>query len=83
MNHGNFLELICLLSEYDSTLHNHLTEVIKQSKIKRDCKLKGSSAKGKIISIYSLLSKTTINHVIDMILEIMKGMITGEVNGEI
>lgn len=33
LDHGNFLEMLILLSKYDVVLHDHITHVINKSKI--------------------------------------------------
>lgn len=74
LDHGNFLELIILLGKYDVCLKEHLRNVIEKSK-----KLHvspGSRGRGSLIS---LLSKMTINSVIDTIRNLIQKNISTEI----
>lgn len=73
IDHGNFLELILLLSKYDILLKDHLDKVIKKSKVAH-----ASGSKGRGGSI-TLISKTMINHVIAAISSLMKHVIAEEI----
>lgn len=68
LNHGNFLELLKFTASRDSILNEYLKSAIDQSK-KRETKLdsqsKISKRRGNLVT---LLSKTTVNKVIDAIL---------------
>jgi len=59
IDHGNFLEIIVLLSKYDICLKEHLKECIEKSKKIHQT---GAKARG---SLVSLLSARTINSVIN------------------
>ena len=68
MDHGNFLEMIILLSKYDLCLKEHLSECIENSKKKR---VRGS--------LVTFLSKTTVNSVLKTIQYSIKECIAREV----
>ena len=74
IDHGNFLELILLLGKYDVCLKEHLDICIKKSKELHNSS--GTSGRG---SLVTLLSKTTINTVIDTIGHLIQDCISNEV----
>lgn len=74
IDHGNFLEVILLLSQYDVVLKKHLDKIIPESK-----KMHEKGTKRRSGDFTSFLSKTTINYVIDIISKKMKKIITGEI----
>ncbi|XP_065658226.1 uncharacterized protein LOC136082731 [Hydra vulgaris] len=59
-DHGNFLEIILLLSKYDAVLKLHLSRVIKEKKTNNETSA-GTKGRGSFIS---LISKSTINQVV-------------------
>lgn len=73
VNHGNFLELITLLSKYDMCLQQHLNTCIEQSKKHRETGAKGRG------SLVTFLSKDIIFKVVDIISQIIKSTIADEV----
>ena len=73
-DHGNFLEIILLLSKYDATLKAHIDIMIKKSQKAQD---RGSKQGGGILTF---LSKTTVNYVITTIGDLIKERISAEVN---
>jgi hypothetical protein len=73
IDHGNFLEYILLLSKYDIVLKDHLTSVIKKS---NKAHAAGSKGRGDTVT---LISKTTVNHVIIALASLMKREITNEI----
>lgn len=75
LDHGNFLELITLRGKYDVALKEHLSEVIEKSK-KLHESASGSRGRG---SLVTLLSKSTVNSVIDTIQNLIKENIATEV----
>ncbi|KAL6485944.1 hypothetical protein MHYP_G00053360 [Metynnis hypsauchen] len=75
LDHGNFLEIITLLGKYDVALKEHLSEVIEKSK-KLHESASGTRGRG---SLVTLLSKSTVNSVIDMIQNLIKENIATEV----
>lgn len=75
LDHGNFLELIILLGKYDVALKEHLSEVIDKSR-KHHESASGSRGRG---SLVTLLSKSTVNSVIDTILKLIKENIATEI----
>uniref|UniRef100_A0A3B3S3W6 HAT C-terminal dimerisation domain-containing protein n=1 Tax=Paramormyrops kingsleyae TaxID=1676925 RepID=A0A3B3S3W6_9TELE len=74
LDHGNFLELIILLGKYDVCLKEHLSNVIEKSK-----KLHVSPESRGRGSLISLLSKTTVNSVIDTIRNLIQQNISTEI----
>lgn len=76
VDHGNFLEILMLLSKYDLTLKNHLNQSIELSK-KRHDKVGSSRGRGDLLSFFS---KTTLNYIIDLIRELIISRIADEVN---
>ncbi len=71
IDHGNFLEVLVLLSKYDVCLKEHLKECIEKSK-----KIHQTGAKGRG-SLVLLLSPRTINSVIDTIQQLIQETIAG------
>lgn len=67
LNKGNFLELIQFTAERDTILYKHLNKAIKDSKKRKlNLKKKSSSFRGRG-SLVTLLSKKTVNNVIESI----------------
>lgn len=71
--HGTFLELVLLLSKFDICMQTHVNSCIENSK-----RLHNSGAKGRG-SLVTLLSKTTVNTVIEAIGRLIKENIAAEV----
>ncbi len=74
IDHGNFLELILLLGKYDVCLKEHLDDCIEKSRKLRQSS--GTSGRGSLIT---LLSKTTVNSVIDTIGHLIQECISKDV----
>lgn len=80
-NHGNFLELVLLISEYDVILKTHVEQFVEESRkkqIKELQKSKKSKSKKAYFwrgSLVTFLSKTFINKLITTIGKIGKQMI--------
>ena len=74
-NCGNFLALVVLISKYDPVLERHLNEVTEKSKQRHD---QGNTSKGRG-SFITLLSKTTVNKLINIIGSLIKETIVEEV----
>lgn len=66
IDHGNFLELILLLSKYDICLQQHVQESIEKSKTQhlRNQEKQGASGRGNLLT---MISKTSINYIIETI----------------
>lgn len=77
VDHGNFLEILLLLGKYDSILQNHIKECIHKSKMNHSLKPAGKVGRGNFVS---MLSKTTINHILDVIANLVKNAIAKEIN---
>ena len=75
LDHGNFLEMILLLGKYDVALKEYLSDIIHKSK-KLHESASGSRGRG---SLVTLLSKSTVNSVIDTILKMIKDNIGTEI----
>ena len=77
-NCGNFLELLKLLSQYDTTMKDHLEKVIhcqdKRSPSRELQKVKGRGSK------LTFLSNRTQNKIIDTISSAIKGEISRQIN---
>lgn len=74
LDHGNFLELIILISKYDVVLNEHLNKVIKKSKKNHDNDSKGRG------NLVTFLSHFTIDNIISIISNLIKSTITKKVN---
>ena len=61
LDHGNFLEMVLLLSKYDVCLQEHVSDCIEKSKMQHEA---GGKGRGSLIT---LLSYDTVNKVIDII----------------
>ncbi|XP_046870317.1 uncharacterized protein LOC124489198 isoform X2 [Hypomesus transpacificus] len=73
LDHGNFLELIILLGKYDVCLKEHLSSVIEKSK---QIHASGTQGRGSLIT---LLSKTTVDAVIDAIKHLIQESISADI----
>eukprot|EP00112_Aurelia_sp_Birch-Aquarium-sp1_P000120 Seg10095.1 transcript_id=Seg10095.1/GoldUCD/mRNA.D3Y31 product="Zinc finger MYM-type protein 1" protein_id=Seg10095.1/GoldUCD/D3Y31 len=79
-NHGNFLAIVQLLSKYDEKLSRHLETVIKQSKLRKErLKKKGMEKSKGRGSLVTMISKTTINQILEIIKTMMQEKISDEV----
>lgn len=74
IDHGNFLELIVLLGKYDVCLKEHLNDCVEKSR--RLHQSSGSRGRGSLIT---LLSKTTVNSVIDALGHLIQESISSDV----
>lgn len=71
-NHGNFLEFVKIMAEYDPILCNHLNECIRKS-----CKKNESGKKGRG-NFVSFLSKSYYNKIISVIGNMIKHKISSD-----
>src|SRR6185437_2982798 len=76
LNHGNFLELVLLLSKYDPVLQAHVAESIKRSKQQKSHESKGIRGRGALLTF---LSKTFINKLILILSHQIRSRIASEV----
>ncbi|KAM4796255.1 uncharacterized protein WCC33_001402 [Rhinophrynus dorsalis] len=60
LDHGNFLEILLLLSKFDPLLKSHLDTVVKKSKKQHES---ATSSKGRG-GFVTLISKTSVNNII-------------------
>ncbi|KAE8737339.1 hypothetical protein FOCC_FOCC017199, partial [Frankliniella occidentalis] len=74
-NHGNFLELLLLLSEYDVVLQKHIKLCIEFAK-KRKESSKGQKGRGSFITFFS---KNSINKLIKIIGDEVQGLVLHKV----
>lgn len=88
LDHGNFLEIMILLSKYDMVLHEHINECIQKSQKNEEEKVKHRSKEDKLKdkkgpkgrgNFVTLFSKTTLNSVIDTIGNEIKKVVAKEV----
>ncbi|XP_069832299.1 zinc finger MYM-type protein 1-like [Dendropsophus ebraccatus] len=82
INHGNFLEIILLLSHYDVPLKNHLEKCIQESE-RRKKHLQKRGKVGKMAvgrgSLVTFLSYKTINKVVMAVVRCIKESIVSEI----
>ena len=65
VDHGNFLELILLISQFDVPLNNHIHKVIDASKKRHDSlERKGKGRSRGRGNLTTMLSKTTVNKIL-------------------
>lgn len=78
VDHGNFLEMVLLMSKYDDILKKHLDSCIKESKkihqSNLDVKTQGRG------NLVTFLSKTTVNYILEAISKLIKNRISKEIN---
>ncbi|KAM4795991.1 LOW QUALITY PROTEIN: zinc finger MYM-type protein 1-like [Rhinophrynus dorsalis] len=75
LDHGNFLEILLLLSKFDPLLKNHLDTVIKKSKKRHESATCSKGCGGFV----TLISKTTVNTIIGVISALLKKGIAQEI----
>ncbi|KAI6657353.1 hypothetical protein LOD99_101 [Oopsacas minuta] len=76
IDHSNFLELLLLLSKYDEILRVHLDKVICKSKKRHSSLCEGQKGRGSLIT---LISKTTLNYILETIHQLQLDLIVQEV----
>jgi hypothetical protein len=74
-DHGNFLELVLLLSKFDPILKSHVDKCVAASQKRKDA-VSGSRGRG---SIVTFLSKTMVNYIFQIIHEMIMELISKEV----
>ena len=80
VDHGNFLETILLISEYDVPLNSHVQKVIDKSKKRREkLKRQGKENSRGRRNLVIMLSKSTVNKILLAILDIIKSKIIQEI----
>ncbi|CAH2329470.1 zinc finger MYM-type 1-like [Pelobates cultripes] len=75
VDHGNFLDILLLLSKFDPLLKNHFDTVIKKSK-KQHQSAASSKGRGGFVT---LITKTTVNNIICVISALLKKGIAQEI----
>jgi len=73
LDHGNFLEMVLLVGKFDPVLNGHLDKVIKKSTTIHNS---GTKHGGGLITF---LSKTTVNYIVEALSQIIKYIISKEV----
>ncbi|KAL4143892.1 hypothetical protein QTP88_006146 [Uroleucon formosanum] len=73
LDHGNFLEMVLLVGKFDPVLKGHLDKVIKKSTTIHNS---GTKQGGGLITF---LSKTTVNYIVEALSQIIKSIISKEV----
>jgi len=73
LDHGNFLEMVLLVGKFDPVLKSHLDKVIKKSTTIHNS---GSKQGGGLLTF---LSKTTVNYIVEALSQIIKSIISKEV----
>lgn len=73
LDHGNFLEMIILLSKYDAVLNEHLNKIINTSEKMHK---RGSQGRG---SFVTLLSHYSIDNVVTSISSLIKSTISNQI----
>lgn len=79
LDHGNFLELLLLLSKFDPLLKNHIDQAIDISKKMHSLP---SSTRGRG-NITTFLSKTTVTKIIEVIGQLIKKKLSEEIQKSI
>jgi len=75
LDHGNFLEIILLLAKYDPILQNHVEECFALSSKVHQV----NSGPGRMGSLITFLSKTTVNYIVEEISKQIKLRIAQDV----
>lgn len=81
-NRGNFLELVLLTAKRDTILQKHLNSAIKNSEHRKFKQEKNSKHSRGRDSLVTLLSKTTVNNIINSILISIRNKIKQEVSNQ-
>lgn len=81
IDHGNFLEVLILISKFDPLLKDHINNaVLKSSKFHNNNKVTGKKSSGRPGSLVTLLSKTTADYIIEAIGQLMRKCISDNIN---
>ncbi|XP_047135342.1 uncharacterized protein LOC124812563 [Hydra vulgaris] len=77
IDHGNFLEILILLSKFDPLMKNHLDIVTEKSKQRHvTCAASGTKGRGGLVTF---ISSTTVNYVIEFVRRMIKASIADEI----
>nr|XP_004210951.3 uncharacterized protein LOC101239087 [Hydra vulgaris] len=77
IDHGNFLEILILLSKFDPLMKNHLDIVTEKSKQRHvTCAASGTKGRGGLVTF---ISSTTVNYVIESVRRMIKASIADEI----
>lgn len=69
----NFLDILLLLNKYDVVLNEYLDNIIKKSQVSHNS---GNKTRG---SLLTLISKTTVNQIIECISDLIKKYIASQI----
>ncbi|CAH0547091.1 unnamed protein product [Brassicogethes aeneus] len=78
-DHGNFLEVLLLISKFDPILKVHIDKSIELSR-KAHLKKTDKNRPGRSGSINTFLSKTTVNYIIESVSSLIKKKVSEEIN---
>lgn len=73
LDHGNFLEIVLLLSKYDPLLKEHVDKVVSKSQKAKG--RQGETKSGRLGGLLTFLSKTTVDYIIEELGLLMKKQI--------
>ena len=73
VDHGNFLDILLLLKKYDVVLNEYLDNIIKKSQVSHNS---GNKTRGGLLT---LISKTTVNQIIECISDLIKKCIASQI----
>uniref|UniRef100_A0ABD2X297 DUF4371 domain-containing protein n=1 Tax=Trichogramma kaykai TaxID=54128 RepID=A0ABD2X297_9HYME len=76
-SHGNFLEILLLLSKHNPILKDHIDKCIDISEAKKASKPTGKIGRGNFVT---MISKTTVNNILSVIVKLMKLLIAEQIN---
>ncbi|XP_022182803.1 zinc finger MYM-type protein 6-like [Myzus persicae] len=76
VSHGNFLELLCLISKFDDVLRHHLENVINKSKNRLESNSTITKGRGNLITF---ISKTTVTYIIQILKSLIQEKIVADI----
>lgn len=80
LDHGNFLEILILISKFDPLPKHHIDDaVMKSEKVRNTCN-SGSASVGRPGSLLTMLSKTTADYIIESIGQLIRKTIVDDIN---
>lgn len=76
VSHGNFLEILCLISKFDDILRHHLENVINKSKNRLESNPTITKGRGNLITF---ISKTTVTYIIQILKSLIQEKIVADI----
>jgi len=76
VSHGNFLEILCLISKFDDVLRHHLENVINKSKNRLESNSTITKGRGNLITF---ISKTTVTYIIQILKSLIQEKIVADI----